>query len=971
MQLSAKKTIISLLITIGLVFIASGYAYWHIESLKILKFHTNRKNEEARSFQKYLAILNKPQQLLTYDYSYWDEMKDFISSTDSVWAKENLETALETFDVEVIWVLNKEFVTIYSVYSDSLGSISSIELPHEVATSVRYEWFNNFYVNTPAGLMGISTAPIQPSNDITRIATPSGYLITARRWDQNRLANLSELIGSEVTLTQPIPEGQGINSIAEQQSEIKNGLVVFQIEILNSSKTPIANFVVKENTAIYTEFTSSLIRELLLYILFVVTIIVLIFFFTIVLIYNPLSTIISSLKEENPSLVHKLQLQPHEFGTLARLVTQSFDHRDELNREISKQKVVEVALAESENLYRMLVENSFDAICLIHGKKYEYVNPRFCQICGYSSEEILSPDFDHNIFLDDIQREYLESRFRARARGEKMPDEFSLRITNRAGNLVDLEFYTVALGDPYNPKVLAFARDITERRRAEDALKSSETRYKALFETYRDGIYFRTDDGKLIDFNQTMLDIFGYTREEMLKLSVYQLYDVPPDKSIVNEHVQLYGGVKDLELKLRRVDGKVIDCLISSNELMDETGALIGIQGIIRDITARKLLEEQFRQAQKMDSIGRLAGGVAHDFNNMLQAVLGNLELAIRKVEPTSSIFKNLKDAQLAAQRSANLTKQLLAFARKQKISPKALDLNDSVSGMLKMVGRLLGENITLTWTPGVRLWAVKIDPTQIDQILANLCLNASDAIDNFGEVQVETKNIFLDANFCSNHIGAMPGDYVVLSVIDNGSGMTKATMERMFDPFFTTKELGKGTGLGLATVYGIVKQNNGFIDVTSELGTGTKIDIYLPRSEGELAKTEFEFEDPIPRGRGETVLFVEDELEILKVGENMLSWLEYKVLIAATPNDALKLIDSYSEDIHLLVTDVVMPVMNGKEMADQILSLRPNIKCLFISGHTADVIGDNGILEEGTNFLQKPFKLRELALKVKATLAG
>ena len=394
------------------------------------------------------------------------------------------------------------------------------------------------------------------------------------------------------------------------------------------------------------------------------------------------------------------------------------------------------------------------------------------------------------------------------------------------------------------------------------------------------------------------------------------------------------------------------------------------------NITTRKraeaekaALEAQLQQAQKMESVGRLAGGVAHDFNNMLAVILGYTEVALGQLNPGLPLHADLEEVHKAGKRAADLTRQLLAFARKQVVMPKVLDLNECADGMLKMLQRLLGENISLSWNPGTGLWQVNMDPSQIDQILANLCVNARDAIVDVGRITIETANRSVDGHFCAGRAGFAPGEYVTLAVSDTGCGMDRETQKLIFEPFFTTKEMGKGTGLGLATVFGIVKQNGGHISVYSEMGRGTTFTIYLPRHAGETeeAGTQNAVE-AIQRG-SETILLTEDEPSMLKLVKTLLEGRGYTVLAALTPDEAIRLARDHDGKVHLLMTDVVMPEMNGRDLAQNVSSLVPQIKCLFMSGYTADVIAHQGVLDKGTHFIQKPFSESDLASKVREVL--
>jgi signal transduction histidine kinase/CheY-like chemotaxis protein len=387
------------------------------------------------------------------------------------------------------------------------------------------------------------------------------------------------------------------------------------------------------------------------------------------------------------------------------------------------------------------------------------------------------------------------------------------------------------------------------------------------------------------------------------------------------------------------------------------------------DIKAQKRLEEQLLQSQKMESVGRLAGGVAHDFNNMLGVILGRTEISLQKMEPTHDHYSNLTEIMKAAERSADLTRQLLAFARRQTAMPKVIHLNHTVEGMLKILRRLIGEDIELIWRPMEGLWPVKIDPAQVDQIMVNLCVNARDAISGVGQIIIETANIHADESYCEKRMTFQPGDYVQLAVSDTGCGMDKDTVARIFDPFYTTKRVGEGTGLGLSTVYGIVKQNKGFINVYSEPGQGTSFKIYLLHCKQEESVDNIE-ESPMVAARGdESILLVEDDSAHLNMTKTMLEELGYKTLAANSPQRAIEIAKNYTGDIHLLLTDVIMPNMNGRQLSSEIQKINANIIIVYMSGYTSNVIAHHGVLEEGVNYIQKPFTSRMLADKIRKAL--
>jgi signal transduction histidine kinase/ActR/RegA family two-component response regulator len=539
----------------------------------------------------------------------------------------------------------------------------------------------------------------------------------------------------------------------------------------------------------------------------------------------------------------------------------------------------------------------------------------------------------------------------------------------------DDRFLNIKTKDEIGILSLAFNKMETERKQAEDILLKNARLLSRAEEVAGFGNWeFLLDENK-VNASEGAAAIYGLGSEEWSMSEVRQiaLPEYRPMLGMALKDLIERGITYNVEFKIcRPTDGKIIDI----HSMAEYDAAKNMVFGVIQDITERMRAEKekeglhaQLLQAQKMESVGRLAGGVAHDFNNMLGVILGHTELAMMQVNPEEPINVNLNEIREAANRSADLTRQLLAFARRQTVAPKVLDLNDCVTGILKMLKRLIGEEIDLTWMPGEGLWLTKIDPAQIDQLLANLCVNARDAITGVGKITIETRNTIFDRAYCAVHQGFVCGEYVMLAVSDNGCGMNKDVIDHLFEPFFTTKEVGRGTGLGLATVYGIVKQNDGFINVYSEVGVGTTFKVYLPRFTGETIESTPERTSDTLKGSGETVLLVEDEAMILQVSRAMLEELGYTVLIAGTPSEALSQVKAHGSEIQLLITDVIMPEMNGRELVKLISEIKPGLKYLFTSGYTANVIAHHGVLNEGTHFLQKPFSMKDLSHKVREAL--
>jgi signal transduction histidine kinase/response regulator RpfG family c-di-GMP phosphodiesterase len=519
-------------------------------------------------------------------------------------------------------------------------------------------------------------------------------------------------------------------------------------------------------------------------------------------------------------------------------------------------------------------------------------------------------------------------------------------------------------------RTLELEHELAERKRVENALRESESKTRSILDNIGIGIALISSKMEILELNNRIREWFPAIDPGKHPIC-YRVFSDPPREGVCDScptFRTLRDGLVHEGTIQHSLAGSVRSYRIVSSPLFNASGEVTAAIEIAEDITEKRSLESQLQQAQKMESIGRLAGGVAHDYNNMLSVILGFTELAMGKTDPSQPIHADLKEVYKAARRSTEITRQLLAFARKQPIAPEMLDLNGTIEGMLKMLRRLIGEDIDLIWLPQSGLWPIRMDPAQIDQILANLGVNARDAIPDVGKLTIKTENIKVNDASRTDYRGCPPGEYVLMTVTDNGCGMEKETLGRIFEPFFTTKAVGQGTGLGLATVYGIVQQNHGFIDVCSTPGKGTDFKIFLPRHAGAIEIPE-ESASKIQIGRGETVLLVEDEVSILKMSRIMLEKLNYKVLTAHNPGEAIQLAGEHAGRIHLLLTDVVMPEMNGRDLAERIMAIRPAIKCLFMSGYTADVIANRGVPGKGVRFIQKPFAILDLSIRVRAVI--
>ncbi len=645
-----------------------------------------------------------------------------------------------------------------------------------------------------------------------------------------------------------------------------------------------------------------------------------------------------------------------------------------LRSEITKRKIADESLVASEAKLNSILRVAPAGIGVTKGRMITELNPAMCDITGYSREELLGQQ-TRLLYLTD--EEYLSTGDRLYAQIDQHGTGMTEAVWRRKdGQRVDVLLSAAPLipNDP-DGGFTVIAMDITERKQAEVELHNAKERTETILHSIQNGILVIDVETRLITTaNPTAVAMIGAEQDDIIGSVCHDFICTRQQGAC--PIMDLGESIDNRETILVRADGghtailkTVAPIMLEGRECLLET--FIDITDRKQAEVEKEKLEVQLYQAQKMESVGRLAGGVAHDFNNMLGVILGHTEMALEEIDPSAPLYSRLHAIQYAAERSADLTRQMLAFARKQTVAPKVIDINNTVEGMLKMLRRLIGEDIDLLWQPGQSLQPVKVDPSQIDQILANLCVNARDAIAGEGKITIETDTKIFDEAYCADHLGSLPGEYVLLQVSDNGCGMDKKILNQIFEPFFTTKEQGKGTGLGLASVFGMIKQNNGFINVYSEPNQGTTFKIYLPayavKSEGVVEKaTDIRVEHG-----NETILLVEDEPAILQMTTMMLTRLGYTVIAAATPGEAIRLAHDYLGQIDLLMTDVVMPEMNGRELAGSLRSPCPDLKRLFMSGYTANVIAHHGVLDEGVHFIQKPFSMKDLGGKLREVLEG
>ncbi len=638
-----------------------------------------------------------------------------------------------------------------------------------------------------------------------------------------------------------------------------------------------------------------------------------------------------------------------------------------ISRDITDRIQAEEALKESEERYRNLIEQSNDAIYLLFNNRFEIINRRFTEMFGITLEEANSPDFNFLQLVAPKSIPFLQERIRRQQRGEKLEPIYEFTAIDKSGNEIDCEVSVSYIKYKGGVATQGILRDITERKRAERQL----SRLAAVIEQSSETVVITDVDGNIEYVNPAFEKTTGYTLEEVLGQNPRVLKSGHQDEQFYRELWETItsGNIWKGSFINRKKDGTLYYEDATIFPIKDRNGNIINFAAVKRDVTPERMLEEQVRQAQKMEAIGKLAGGVAHDFNNLLTVINGYCELLQTKIKPNQPFYREIELIRRAGERASALTSQLLAFSRRQVIQPEVLNLNRVVAATEKMLRRLIGEDVELITVLEPNLKSVKIDPVQVDQVIMNLAVNARDAMPQGGKLTIETANVHLDEEYTRAHLGARPGDYVMLAISDTGVGMDHEIQKHIFEPFFTTKGKGKGTGLGLSTVYGIVKQNNGFIWVYSEPGKGTTFKIYFPQVEEDSQTSDSQLDEISDLRGDETILLVEDDDGVRELAQITLRESGYQVMVARNGNEALRLLDGHPEPIHLLLTDVIMPEMSGRQLAEKVLRKRPDIKVLYMSGYTYNAIVHHGVLEEGTEFIQKPFNAQNLLRKVREVL--
>jgi len=658
-----------------------------------------------------------------------------------------------------------------------------------------------------------------------------------------------------------------------------------------------------------------------------------------------------------------------------------------MQRDITESRHAADTLQASEETLRAIFEQAAVGVAQIVSRSGEFVriNQRYADIVGYTIEEMQRLTFQEITHPDDLSADL--DNMRRLLDGEIREFSLEKRYRHKNGSIVWVSLTVSPMWQPGDAPHhhIAVVQDITERKRAEQALREAQQRYREVFEGSRDGFVMLDPAGRIVDANRAYCDMLGYSLEELRAMQSF--YEITPQRwqdweaeEIWNKRLltQGYSGVYEKEYLHK--DGHAFPIEVQAYAVLGEEGGPRYLWGVVRDITQRKraeaerrALEDQLRQSQKLEAVGQLAGGVAHDFNNILTAILGNVELSIADLRqamgPDHETVRSMEEIEEAAQRASTLTRQLLTFSRRDVVRPETLSLNSILADLDKMLRRLITENITFETVTDPDLGSVRADAGQLEQVIVNLVVNAVHAMPDGGRVTVETRNVTIDEEYTRNHAEAQPGPHVLLAVSDTGHGMDAPTLERIFEPFFTTKPMDRGTGLGLATVHGIVKQSGGHIMAYSEPGRGTTFKVYLPTVEAAPAAGLHGPQPVGPLSGEETILLCEDDRLVRELIGLSLQTAGYTVLTAADGRQGLEAARSQPGPIHLLITDVIMPDMNGHTLSQRLLQTRPGLPTLFISGYTSNVIAHHGVLDEGVEFLEKPFTRQILLHRIRAIL--
>jgi PAS domain S-box-containing protein len=643
-----------------------------------------------------------------------------------------------------------------------------------------------------------------------------------------------------------------------------------------------------------------------------------------------------------------------------------------IGRDITERQRATQALTEREQFYRTITERSSDLVMILTGDgTIRYASPSYYTVLGYSPQDLMGSSALPIVHPDDLPGAEKLLRQLVEGNLESVAGELRVRDVDGHYHLVEYRVRNL-LNDPVIRGIVADARDVTERRRSEQALRNSEQRFRKVLEVSGEGIAMRNAEGVLTFVNERFAAMLGYAVHELVGKHIDELVTATfrAEQQAGAERRRRTGVAETLDIEFVRKDGSVMPAILSVAPTYDERGNFTGALGMVTDMSERKQLEEQLRQSQKMEAVGRLAGGVAHDFNNLLTTIEGHVDLVLSELSAESPIHNDIGEIGKAAKRAAGLTQQLLAFSRRQMLQPVVLEVDAVLAEMDGMLRRLVNDQTKLVTRFNAGGRRVRADRAQVEQVVLNLVANARDAMPQGGVVEISTDAFEMGQEFARLNKGARPGAYVRISVKDSGIGMDQETLNHVFEPFFTTKALGKGVGLGLATAYGIIKQSEGYIRAESRLRRGSTFEIYLPLVDAPVRESRGTATNGSRHSGTTTILVAEDETAVRALTCRILRKHGYHVLEARDGREAVEVAQQYPGSINLLVTDVIMPNVGGRELSESLARMMPDVKVLFMSGYTDDQLLQRGVLQSGTgNFLEKPFTPDALARKVREVL--
>jgi len=928
----------------------------------------NREREVSVLFDEILALDGHSLFSFSTDYTYWDDLVEFLKTGGDAWGDENLAAPFSTFGAQACWVLRLDGSTVYRhVEIEGLGD-EALPLSGLSAFFGAGNRLTHFFLKTGAGFAEFYGATIHPTDDPERKTPPQGYFLVCRVWDGPLLERLGKLIRGQTEVLEAIGD-----TVVIPEQTLADGSLMLQRPLRGLDGSAVAVLTARISSPLLQTFLDVTSLGYLAATLMLVSFAVV---FGIVMIRSidlPLKNLAKGLAEGTSAPLEALARQENEFGHLARMIQQGFEQKAELVREVEERERAEAALRKNEERVRKYFELPLIGFAMLSkdGHWIE-VNGKLCSILGYSREELLGLRWQDVTVPEDRHRQM--AVYHEILEGACDGYTIQKRYIRRDGSLINVETSAMCVRDVAGQVdyFVAVIEDITERKRAEDALQFTQFAVDHAAE----GMFWIRRDGRFYRVNDAGCRMFGYPREDVLQMSVADvlpLYSRERWETVWQSLRETDTVVRESMARSR--DGREFPIEAIINRLAFKGEEFVFV--FTRDISERKQAEkeraelaEQLRQAQKMESIGRLAGGVAHDFNNFLSPIIGYADLVLGQMAPREKYYDEVKQILDAAERCSTLTRQLLVFSRKQVLHVRTLDMNEVIRGFEKMLRRLIGEDVELVTRLEDDLLPVKADPSQLEQVLMNLAVNSRDAMPQGGQLTIETAMVELDALFARTHRGVEPGTYVMFSVSDTGVGMPPEVMERIFEPFFTTKERGKGTGLGLATIYGIVQQHGGSIWVYSEPGCGTVFKIYLPAFVGEAEQEQVS--EPVPyltAGGTETLLIVEDEEAVRKLVGDVLVAYGYTIHLAASPAEAMALAADRNLHIDLLLTDVILPQMNGKDLYSRLAVERPDMRVLFMSGYTGNTMLAQGIGRDKFDLLQKPFSVQALTSRVRQAL--